>query len=91
MKTTLNKKTEMEVIIPDGFYTNYNSIVKIKGEKWMAVTYCLDEIMHVCLTSRIEIGDSTSFQIQDQGLGVATETEFREALQMVSLQIDKIL
>jgi hypothetical protein len=91
MKIKLNKKTEMEVIIPDGFYTNYNSIVKIKGEKWMAVTYCLDEIMYVSLTSGIQIGDSSSFHIQEQGLGVATETEFREALQKVSLQIDKIL
>ena len=91
MKTTLNRKTETEVVLEDGFYTNFNSIVKISGEKYMAVTYCINDIMNCGLSSRIEIGDGTTFHVQDHGLGVATETEFRNALQNVASQIDKIL
>jgi hypothetical protein len=91
MKTTINSKQEMEVMIPDGYYTNYNSIVKIHNGNWMAVTYCEYDLMHLHLTSRIEIGDGSSFHVQEQGLGTATESDFRNALQMVSSQIDKIL
>ena len=81
----------LNLFISDGYYRNYNKIVKITGDRWVGVTHHDEIHFPACCTSAIEVGDASSFFIQEEGLKVATQAEFVEAIKAVHSQIDKYL
>lgn len=91
MEVTTSKKFETKIFIKDGFYRNYNYIVKVKNGKYIAVSYMTNDQMPLSLTSEIKIGDQSSFYIQQEGLKPATEQEFKEAFNKVIEQTTEVL